>query len=104
MLLKARQGRALPGGKVLSLLAWIREHQCAAVAVGGAERGKPRQWSPRRLIVFTEYVDTKRYLANLLRTAFEGTDRGDERLAQFHGGLSDDQREELSRAFNGDPE
>lgn len=103
MVLKARRGKAAPSAKLLSLLAWIREHQCEAVALGGAAKGKKRDWSPRRLIVFTEYVDTKRYLANLLRTAFEGTDRGDERIAEFHGGLSDDQREEISRTFNGDP-
>lgn len=107
MILKARQGKAAPGAKLLSLLAWIREHQCGAVALGGADakaKGKNRDWTPRRLIVFTEYVDTKRYLANLLRAAFDGTDRGDERIAEFHGGLSDEQREEISRAFNGDPE
>lgn len=104
MVLKARQGKAAPSAKLLSLLAWIREHQCEAVALGGAAKGKKRDWSPSRLIVFSEYVDTKRYLANLLRAAFDGTDRGDERIAEFHGGLSDDQREEISRAFNGDPD
>jgi hypothetical protein len=103
MVLKARQGRAAPGAKVLSLIAWIRANQCEAVALGGAERGKSRSWSPRRLIVFTEYVDTKRYLAHLLRAAFQGTERGDERLTEFHGGLSEDQREQISQAFNGDP-
>jgi hypothetical protein len=100
---KARQGKAAPSAKLLSLLAWIRKHQCEAVALGGAGKGKSRKWSARRLIIFTEYVDTKKYLANVLRAAFEGTDQGEDRLAEFHGGLSDDQREEISRAFNGDP-
>jgi hypothetical protein len=105
MVLKARQGRGAPSAKVLSLLAWIRRHQCEAVAVGGAVRGKGRSsWTSRRLIVFTEYVDTKRYLAGVLQAAFHGTERGDERLGHFHGGLSDDQREEVSRGFNGDPD
>jgi superfamily II DNA or RNA helicase len=104
LLLKARQGRTAPSAKALSLLAWIRRHQCEAVALGGAVKGKPHGWSNRRLIIFTEYVDTKRYLANLLQAAFHGTENGEERLAHFHGGLSDDQREEVSRAFNGDPD
>lgn len=104
MVLKARQGRVAPSPKALSLLAWIRRHQCQAVTFGGAARGQSRTWTDRRLIIFTEYVDTKRYLAKLLETAFEGTELGGERLSHFHGGLSDDQREEISRDFNGDPD
>jgi hypothetical protein len=103
MLTKAEQGRAAPSAKFLSLLAWIRKHQCAGVALGGAKRGKGTSWTERRLIIFTEYVHTKRYLSLLLRSAFDGTDRGDERLLELHGGVSDEQREEISRAFNGDP-
>lgn len=102
MVRKARQGRTAPGPKVLSLLNWIRRHQCEAAAIGGASNAGSRRWSSRRLIIFTEYVDTKRYLAKILQAAFDGTDRGDERLAEFHGGLSEDQREEIARSFNGD--
>ena len=101
----AAQYRGAPDAKVLALLDWIRQNQCPGVQLGGA-RGKGRElaWSDRRVIIFTEYGDTKRYLWQLLSTAVEGTERGDVRILQFHGGMSDEQREEVQIAFNGPPE
>ncbi len=101
----AEQNRRAPGPKVLALLDWIRRNQCPAVQLGGAARARvPAPWTDRRVIVFTEYADTKRYLATILRAAFDGTADGDLRLMEFHGGMSDRQREEVQRAFNGPPE
>jgi superfamily II DNA/RNA helicase len=40
----------------------------------------------------------------LLSTAFERTERGDERLLELHGAMADDKREEVQRAFNAPPE
>jgi superfamily II DNA/RNA helicase len=70
--------------------------------IGGADRlsADERRWQPRRVIVFTEYGDTKRYLLQVLRTAIRGTDHEDERILQFHGGMSDEQREQIQQAFN----
>jgi superfamily II DNA/RNA helicase len=112
----AEQHRGAPGPKVMALVDWIRAHQCPAVAIGGADgaNGKPgkaskpgkpdRQWSDTRLLVFTEYADTKRYLRHQLNAAIDGTQAAELRIMEFHGGMSDEQREEVQRAFNGPPD
>jgi hypothetical protein len=106
MLKLARNHSAAPDARVLALVEWMSRNQCPGVRIGGAE-GLPaakRRWSDRRVIVFTEYGDTKRYLVQLLRAAVEGTDDADLRIMQFHGGMSDEQREEVQTAFNGPPD
>jgi superfamily II DNA/RNA helicase len=101
----AEQYRGAPDAKVLALLDWIRANQCPAVKLGGATaKGKNLKWTDRRVILFTEWGDSKRYLWQLLTTAVQGTDRADERILQFHGGMSDEQREEVQLAFNGPPD
>jgi hypothetical protein len=105
MLDLARQHRHRPDAKVIALLHWIRAELCPGE---GAPRAGKRPagavpWNDRRVILFTEYGDTMRYLQKALSAAIEDTDRGDERIAIFHGGMGDDAREELQRAFNGDP-
>jgi hypothetical protein len=103
MLDLARKHRFDPGAKALAVLDWIRRNQCAAAEVGGADLSKGRGWTDTRLIIFTEYADTKRYLQQLLAAAIAGTERDQERILTFHGGMSDDQREEVQAAFLGDP-
>ncbi|MCP4658119.1 MAG: DEAD/DEAH box helicase, partial [bacterium] len=102
MMRLVEQHRLAPDAKVLALVDWIRRHQCPAVRIGGGCEAGAR-WSDTRVILFTEWGDTKRYLWQLLSTAVDGTDRGDERIMQFHGGMSDDQREEVQTAFNAPP-
>ena len=63
-----------------------------------------RQWKPTRVIIFTEYADTKRYLVELLSTAIAETDDAERRILQFHGGMGDDTRDEVQRAFNSLPD
>jgi len=114
MLTLAEQTRREPGPKVLALLDWIRANQCAAVRIGGAiaasggkkkgGKGAATIWSERRVIVFTEYADTKRILREILTAAFDGTDRGEERILEMQGGMSDKQRAQVQRAFNGAPD
>jgi superfamily II DNA or RNA helicase len=58
-----------------------------------------KNWTNERVVVFTEYRDTQRWLAELLRQ--EGL-AGD-RLALLHGGLSTEEREQLRLAFQADP-
>jgi hypothetical protein len=53
-----------------------------------------------RVLVFTEFGDTKRYLEEQLRTLLARTDRADERVATFHGSMDDESREGIKRAFN----
>jgi hypothetical protein len=55
-------------------------------------------------LVFTEYTDTKRYLVERLKVALASSDRAEARLATFHGGMGEDAREEVKRAFNADPQ
>jgi hypothetical protein len=103
----AEQHRGAPAPKVLALVDWIRAHQCPAVAIGGVDRKAARadrQWRDTRLIVFTEYADTKRYLRHQLEAAIDGSERAEQRIMEFHGGMSDEQRDEVQRAFNGPPD
>lgn len=101
----AEQHATGPDAKVTALLDWIREHQCPGVRIGGAQgKGAQLKWSDHRVLLFTEYGDTKRYLLQILSAAVDGTHLGDERILQFHGGMSEEQREEVQRAFNGPPD
>ena len=100
MLALAEAHRDAPDARFLALLAWIRGNQCPGIAW---PRGSKAAWTDRRVILFTEYGDTKRWIVNLLQRACEDTERGRERVMQFHGGMSDEQREEVQRAFNAPP-
>lgn len=99
----AEQHRNAADAKVLLLLDWIRRNQCPAARLGGADPAADGRWSERRVLVFTEFAATKRYLRQILSAAIDGTDRAEERIREFHGGMSDDQRTDIQRAFNGDP-
>ncbi len=96
MLQLADQHRGAPDGKLRLLLQWIREHQCPL--------GRGARWKDVRVIVFTEYGDTLRYLKEQLGGAVEGTDRGDERILTLHGGMGDDGRARIQAAFNSSPD
>jgi hypothetical protein len=108
MLQLAASGRSQPDAKVLALLQWMRANQCAAATLerapsssGSAAKNISRTWTDRRVLIFTESVETKRWLRQLLEAAFRHTDRGDERIAELHGAMADDEREVVQRAFNG---
>jgi hypothetical protein len=60
-------------------------------------------WTDRRLIIFTEYEDTRRWLEKRLREAIAGTDRAEDRIGIFTGITSADSREAVKQAFNADP-
>jgi len=103
----AERHRGSPSPKVLALVDWIQKKQCSAVAIGGPARKAKKadkKWSDTRVIIFTEYADTKRWLRHQLSDAIHGTDQSDLRIMEFHGGMSDEQREEVQRAFNGPPD
>src|SRR5579863_1984920 len=63
-----------------------------------------RHWNLRRLIIFTEWEDTRRWLERRLREALAETDRAEDRIAVFTGATGQDRREEVKAAFNADPE
>jgi ERCC4-related helicase len=93
MLAIAERNAAQPDARVRWLTDWIK----ANLLTG-------RNWNRRRLIIFTEYEDTRRWLERRLREALEGTDRADDRIGVFTGATGSDRREEVKRAFNTDPD
>jgi len=97
----AHQARRVPDGKTRALLAWLRANLCPAIGVS-ADKSQ-RKWNERRVILFTEYADTKRYITELLTEAIAGSDRAEERILSMHGGMGDDARDEVQRAFNSPP-
>jgi superfamily II DNA or RNA helicase len=85
--------RGLPDAKVRRLLEWITRHMLEG-----------QNWLPLRILVFTEYDDTKRYLREQLSAALAHTVHADERIKVFHGPTPLEEREEIKRAFNAPPE
>ncbi len=79
------------------LAGWVKAHLCPDLGTPGA------RWNDRRVLIFTEYADTKRYLEEQLRVATEGSDRANERVMTFHGGIGEERREAIKAAFNADP-
>ena len=99
----AESARAMPDARVKSLLQWIRENMCPDLPQADEVPAKPAEWNNTRVIIFTEYDDTKRYLQQQLNAAIAGTDRASERIAVFHGPTPPDEREAIKVAFNTDP-
>jgi superfamily II DNA or RNA helicase len=96
--------RHRPDARIRWLIDWLRQHACPGIRLPGTPSPQPgAAWADLRLIVFTEYEDTARYLRTQLEAAMAGTARETERLAVFHGPTPPDQREALKRAFNEPP-
>jgi len=81
----ANRARGLPDARVKHLTEWARQHK------------------DQRVLIFTEYADTKRYLEKQLRGALTPGRDSDPSIATFHGGMPEDAREDVKRAFNADP-
>ena len=79
-----------PDAKTEKLIEWIAN----IVKPGGT-------WSNERVIIFTEYRDTQKYLVDQLTAA--GLAKGD-RLKTLFGGQDDDEREAIKAAFQADPD
>ncbi|TWB25636.1 DISARM system SNF2-like helicase DrmD [Nitrospirillum bahiense] len=80
-----------PDARVTWLANWIR----AQMAPNG-------RWNTRRLVIFTEYEATRRWLERRLMEALDDL-APEDRLAHFTGATPLDEREELKRRFNADP-
>ena len=87
----------------LKLIDWIRDKMCPGLPAPGKRSSNQATWNDTRVIIFTEYDDTKRYLHQQLSAAIDGTDRADDRIAIFHGPTPHDEREAIKLAFNADP-
>jgi hypothetical protein len=100
----ADSARCLPDARVKELIIWIQKKMCAGVRVPGiSNHQKSGLWNDTRLLIFTEYDDTRRYLENMLKSSVEDTDCADLRIAVFHGPTPPDKREIIKRAFNTPP-
>jgi len=94
----AQNYRQEADSRINELLKWIRENLCPDLGKPGAK------WRDRRVLIFTEYTDTKRYLQQQLQDAIAGSEQEDQRIDTFHGGIGDERREEIKRAFNTNPQ
>ena len=103
----AEPARWLPDARVRRLVDWIRETMCPDLPEDGVASpyasGRTARWNEVRVILFTEYEDTKRYIRDQLSAAIAGTDRAESRIEVFSGPTPNEKREEIKRAFNGDP-
>jgi SNF2-related domain len=93
----ANASRAAPDARINHLLDWIGREMVPGLSAGETV------WAERRLLIFTEYEDTRRWVERLLREAIAHTERADERIAVFSGATPFDRREEIKRAFNTAP-
>ena len=94
----ADSARGLPDAKIDALVDWIKEHMCSDLGKNSAK------WNDTRVLIFTEWEDTKRYLHRQLSGAIAGSDQEEERIAVFSGSTSKEQRETIKRSFNADPD
>lgn len=92
MLAEAKRWASRPDNRVTWLIEWIRANM--------APHG---QWNNRRLILFTEYEDTRRWLQKRLLEELDDTGGIEERIDVFTGATGSDRREAVKGAFNGDP-
>ncbi|MEH3039993.1 MAG: DISARM system SNF2-like helicase DrmD [Sphingomonas paucimobilis] len=91
MLALAETARTTPDARVRWLLDWARAHLLDADG----------HWRDRRLILFTEYEDTRRWLQRQLSVLTDPADPHDaERIDSFTGITSTERREDIKRAFN----
>ena len=79
------------------LKKWIKKHMCPDLG------SKNAKWNNERLLIFTEYADTKRWLHNQISSLIADTDFEEKRIATFHGGIGDEKRESLKKSFNSNP-
>ena len=101
----AEAGRGLPDARVRTLVDWIRQNLCPDLPPLGTmkSQGSSARWNDNRVLIFTEYDDTKRYLQQQLIAALDSTDRAGERIAIYHGPTPRAEREDIKRAFTADP-
>ena len=92
MLAVAEPHATKPDARVRWLTKWINEN----LVPNG-------RWNERRVIIFTEFEDTRRWLERRLREAIADTDQADDRIGVFTGPTSAKRREALKEAFNTDP-
>jgi superfamily II DNA or RNA helicase len=91
MLAFARKHAGSPDARVDRLVDWIRANMIS-----------DGRWNNRRLVLFTEFEDTRRWLETMLSEALDDLNP-EPRMAAFTGSTPTDRREDLKRRFNSDP-
>ncbi len=89
----AEGSRHLPDARIAELAGWIRAN-CFA-------NGK---WTNRRVLIFTEWEDTLRYLQTQIKRIVADADPNEERVRIYRGFTKKQDRESLRDAFNAPPE
>jgi hypothetical protein len=89
----AESSRHMPDARINELARWIRAN-CF-------ENGK---WTNRRMLIFTEWEDTLRYLQTQIKRIVADTDPDGERVSIYRGFTKKRDRESLRDAFNAPPE
>ena len=89
----AEANRETPDARVRAISAWIRENMCP-----------DGRWNQTRIIIFTEYEDTLRYLVQMLGASIADTDDAPNRISVFRGSTPKNEREKIKDAFNGPPD
>ena len=69
----AEADRYKPDRRIQKLVDWIGNNMCPGLQ---ASDGQPALWNDTRVIIFTEYEDTRRYIEERLRGVISQTDRG----------------------------
>lgn len=93
----AEGARGKTDARTKKLIEWIRAQMCLELGKAGA------RWNDTRVLIFTEYDDTKRYLVGRLEAAIAGSEQAERRIQVFHGPTPPPKREEIKQAFNTDP-
>ncbi len=101
----ADEARDQPDARMRYLIDWVQQHLCQGARMPGEPcPERDAMWTDRRILIFTEYDDTKRYLVDMLKMAIADTDQADRRIEVFHGPTPLDKRDAIKRAFNLPPD
>lgn len=92
MLALARRHAGQADERAKWIINWIRGN---CLSDGG--------WNDRRLLIFTEYEDTRRWLQKQLLIHLDDVEINEGRLGTYTGATGEDAREAIKRAFNADP-
>jgi superfamily II DNA or RNA helicase len=85
----AARAKSQPDSKAKAILDWLRKY----IKPNGT-------WSNERVIIFTEYRATQKWLVDMLTAEGLG---GQDRLMTIYGGMEADKREAIKAAFQADP-
>jgi SNF2 family DNA or RNA helicase len=88
----AEEARKRADSKATELIQWLKKNI------------KPdKDWSNKRVIIFTEYLATQNWLKDRLASYGLVEEHGKKRTMMLYGGMDVDEQEEIKAAFQADP-